>query len=402
MRFRPSFIALLLLLLLAINFTAVQAQENCVTRYVDGQFVTICFGSGGEEPPPSSCTPGAHLAFIVLEVIGPGECIGVPIYVDNCTGEVLGYASQQPGTFACNLSTQENPCVIFQAGAGGITCGTEWLVSASVGYPETFLDLRPYPASLVRWPTAARCSALPPAAGSGSLAYYSPSGGSPDDPAPGDWRNLTLTLDLEPAGPMFLSLPQIGELALPPVGEAGPPFLFEWEIPSHPAAGGSLLAGEVPGLAGLPEEVLPADIPLFVGQARSPYRLFWHLDYEAYVERQRNECVAGPNGAGAFECRTATQLLVDDGHWEVVRYDEWEARQRGGEVQPAAVQGLPPQLAADLNQDGIPDAFWNNNVTLRRMDETGRVDNPEWAASWNWGGTVYWAVREAQGQVGWP
>ncbi len=170
-------------------------------------------------PPPSeSCTPGTHLSFIVLEVSGPGECTGIPIYVDNCTGEMLGYASEQPGTFACNVPTQENPCVIFQAGPGGITCGTEWLVSASVGYPETFLDLRPYPASLVRWPTAARCSALPAAAGSGSLAYYSPTGGSPNEPRPGDWRDLTLTLDLASAGPMFLSLPQIGELALPPAG----------------------------------------------------------------------------------------------------------------------------------------------------------------------------------------
>jgi len=329
-------------------------------------------------------------------------CIGVPVYIDNCTGEMIGYASEQLGEFACNLPTQENPCMIFQAGPGGITCGTQWLVSANVGFPETYLDVRPYPASLVRWPTAARCSALPPAAGSGSLAFYSPSGGSLNDPQPGDWRDLTLTLDLLPAGPMFLSLPQIGELALPPVGEAAPPFQFQWEVPSHPAAGGSVLAGEVPGLAELPDEVLPGDIPLFVGQARSPYRLFWRLGYEEYVERRREECRTGPNSDGIYECKTDPQLPADDGHWEVVRYYEWEARQQGGEVQPAMVQGLPPNLAADLNGDGTPDAFWNHNLTLRRMDEAGRVDNPQWAASWNWGGAVYWAVREAQGQIGWP
>ena len=384
-------------LLLMGGLAVAQAQETCITKYVNGKLITICFGGGGEELPPASCTPGVSLGFIVLDVIGPGECFGVPVYIDNCTGEMVGYASEQPGPFACNLPTAENPCTVFQVGPGGITCGTEWLVSASVGFPETLLDLRPYPASLVRWPTAARCSALPPAAGSGSLAYYSPSGGSPGNPEPGDWRGLTLTLDLVSAGPMFLSLPQIGELALLAVGDAGPPFLFQWEVPSHPAVGGSARADQVSGLA-----ELPGDIPLFVGQARSPYRLFWQLSYEEYVEKEKDECIEGPNGDGIFECKTDPQLPADDGHWEVVPYYEWEARGRRGEVQPAMVQGLPSELAADLDQDGTPDAYWNSNVTLRRMDEAGRIDNPQWAASWNWGGAVYWAVREAQGQIGWP
>jgi len=388
-----------------IAASPVRAQETCQSWYdpITASIVTVCFGGGGEDPPPSSsCTSGAHLSFIILEVSGPGACIGVPVYIDNCTGEMLGYASEQPGEFVCNLPNEENPCVIFRAGPGGITCGTQWLVSASVGFPETLLDLRPYPASLVRWPTAARCSALPPASGSGSLAYYSPSGGSPTNPRPGDWKDLTLTLDLMSAGPMFLSLPQIGDLALPPVGDVGQPFLFEWEIPSHPAAGGSVLAGDVPGLAELPDEILPGDIPLFVGQARSPYRLFWRLTYEEYVEREREECVAGPDSEGAFDCSTDSGGSENDGHTEAVTYHEWEAHQEGGEVQPAMVQGLPSGLAADLDRDGTPDAYWNNNLTIRRMDDAGRVDNPQWAASWNWGGVVYWAVREAQGQIGWP
>jgi hypothetical protein len=36
------------------------------------------------------------------------------------------------------------------------------------------------------------------------------------------------------------------------------------------------------------------------------------------------------------------------------------------------------------------------------MDEAGQVDNPAWAAAWNWGGAVFWAVREGQGQIGRP
>jgi hypothetical protein len=362
----------------------------------------VCFAEEGGEPPPSVCTPGSHLGFIVLEFNGEGVCTGVPVYIDNCTGEMLAYASEEPGEFACNLPSEENPCLVFQAGAGGITCGTQWVVSASVGFPETVLDVRPYPASLVRWPTAARCSVLPEASGSGSLDYYSSSGGSRNDPQTGDWRDLVLTLDLAPAGPLFVSLPHIGELALPPVGEGGPPFLFQWEVPSHPDAGATARAGDVPGLAGLPEEVLPADMPLFVGQGRTPYRLFWSLSYEEYVERRRDECEPGPDESGAFECRTDPRLPADDGHWETVTVHEWEAQTRGGEVQPAMVQGLPQELAADIDQDGLPDAFWNRNLTLRRMDDWGGVSDPEWAASWNWGGAVYWAVREAQGQVGRP
>ena len=63
---------------------------------------------------------------------------------------------------------------------------------------------------------------------------------------------------------------------------------------------------------------------------------------------------------------------------------------------------LPAALMADINNDGTPDAYWDNNLTLRRMDDNNRVDNPRYQRSWNWGGTIYWAVREGQGQIGWP
>ena len=55
-----------------------------------------------------------------------------------------------------------------------------------------------------------------------------------------------------------------------------------------------------------------------------------------------------------------------------------------------------------VNGDGAPDAYWDNNLTLRRMDDNNRADNPRYARSWNWGGLIYWAVREGQGQIGWP
>jgi hypothetical protein len=66
------------------------------------------------------------------------------------------------------------------------------------------------------------------------------------------------------------------------------------------------------------------------------------------------------------------------------------------------VANLPAALMADVNNDGIPDAYWDNNLTLRRMDGSGSVSNPQYQRSWNWGGIIYWAVREGQGQIGWP
>jgi hypothetical protein len=189
---------------------------------------------------------------------------------------------------------------------------------------------------------------------------------------------------------MFFAMPQIGTLALPDVGADGQPSLIQWELPSHPEAGGSVLAGSVAGLG-----ELPADMPLFAGSAYSPYRLFWHLTYERYTR----DCEPGPDpGTGQFRCKTRSSLPENDGHWEY----EWDGRRDGGEILPRMVAGLPPSLAADLNGDGVPDAYWNHNLTIRRMDEGNRVDNPAWAASWHWGGAVYWAVREGQGQVGWP
>ncbi|MEA3350115.1 MAG: hypothetical protein U9Q82_05800, partial [Chloroflexota bacterium] len=90
-----------------------------------------------------------------------------------------------------------------------------------------------------------------------------------------------------------------------------------------------------------------------------------------------------------------------DGHWEEYVYYEWVAHSMGGEIHPSQVQGLPASLAADLNNDGSPDAYWDNNLTIRRMNDSNFITG-QWAASWNWGGKIYWGVREAQAQIGWP
>jgi hypothetical protein len=121
--------------------------------------------------------------------------------------------------------------------------------------------------------------------------------------------------------------------------------------------------------------------------------LSWELRY--YIYEAITECVSGPDGSGSYNCGGGT------GHREIVGY-EWRLHREGGVIPPSAVDGLPPQMAADLNGDGVADAYWDNNLTIRRMDDNNRIDNPRYQRSWNWGGTIYWAVREGQGQIGWP
>lgn len=386
-----------------------QAGGECETVFnpvpPPGSWTTICSGGGGGgtiiDPPGGgggSCTPGT-IAVGTQVVGGDALCEVWMVWYDTCTGQITymelvdiivgGSCSAPPA------EPPVNPCVAFTITGGGVYCqtswGLDWYLEASVSFPDTFLDLRPYPATLVRWPSAARNGGTPSASGSGSLDYIAYGGGDEDDPEVGDWQDVVLTLQLSPATPiLFFTMPQIGTLALPDVGSDGQPTLFQFELPSHPEAGGNVLAGSVGGLG----ELSP-DMPLFTGSATSAYRLFWSLLYEAYDK----DCQAGPDPAsGTYNCKTSNSEPLDDGHWEY----EWEDQSMGGEITPNMVIGLPPELAADLNGDGIPDAYWNSQVTIRRMDDNNSVTNPAWQGTWSWGGVVYWAVREGQGQIGGP
>lgn len=350
-------------------------------------------GGGKQNPTPVPCVPGAtHLVTIYRpeSSLGEGQCSVWENKVLDCTGETV--FGGNTGTDECPqaaASQPQHPCDKFSVTSSGITCeASGWNVRARVPFPEINLDVRPYPATLVRWPSAIRNGGQPESSGSGGVNYLPFGGGSPGNPQEGDWRNLRLTLTLRPAGPLVVTLPHIGELMLPNQGATGSPTQIQWEVPSHPAAGGGPLAGSVGGL-----EELPGDLPLFVGTGRTPYKLFWELRY--YVYTAIKGCVAGPGGNGKYNCKGGT------GHREIVGY-EWKRNSSGGEIPPAAVQNLPVSVMADMNGDGMPDAYWDNNLTLRRMDDNNRVDNPQYQRSWNWGGLIYWGVREGQGQIGWP
>ena len=388
----------ILLTLILFQFSGVQAQSGTPTCNFqpDGSIVCTIGGGGGGEGGGSgeggTCTPGEHLVYQVTAYDPEaGTCDAIPIWVDNCTGQAVESGGDAVDDMPCTLEAPgpQHPCTTFSVGGGGITCtNTEWEVSARVSFPEMFLDVRPYPVTLVRWPTALRNGGTPTSSGSGGVDYLPYGGGSPGNPQEGDWQDLRLTLTLRPSGPMMISLPKVGSLSLPNQGDSGAPTLVQWEVPSHPSEGAGPWAGTIAGL-----EELPADMPLFVGDGRTPYKLFWEVHYLEYEAIQ--ECVPGSAGGGGYNCGGGT------GHKEIVGY-EWRPHSNGGEIPPSEVNSLPPAAAADTNGDGTPDAYWDNNLTLRRMDDANHVDNPQYQHAWNWGGLIYWAVREGQGQIGWP
>ena len=267
---------LLLIVLISVQPLSVLAQSAPSCSFQpDGSIICTTGGGnegGGEEGGGNNnnnngggaCTPGNHLAFQVVEYYSESSsCKVFPIRVDNCTGQVL-HIIEQPAVMPCelpNTTPPQHPCTSFSVTAGGITCANSgWNVSARVTFPEIYLDVRPYPATLVRWPTVVRNGGMPESSGSGGVNYIPNGGGSPSHPQVGDWQNLRLILTLRPAGPMFVTLPLIGDLML----SNGASQTIQWEVPSHPAVGATTLAGSVSGL-----DELPRDMPMFVGRPLS-------------------------------------------------------------------------------------------------------------------------------------
>jgi hypothetical protein len=402
---KQGYLLFLTLALLLIPSGAVQAQTSSSCSYEpDGSIECVIsgeapiYGDDGDDNnddnqpvDPSTCEPGdIQFQYVPIDFDpSTSTCTVMGAYF-SCGILVEGGEIQED--VPCSTATtptSENPCTTFTVNSGGITCEmAEWNLKARVPFPEIFLDVRPYPATLVRWPTAIRNGGLPESSGSDGLDYVPNGGGSPDYPQEGDWKNLRLILTLRPASPMSVTLPHIGNLTLADQGATGSPTMIQWEVPSHPSVGGGPLAGSVSGL-----EELPGDVPLFVGMGHAPYKLFWELHYSEY--KARRGCVAGPDDNGLYNCGGGT------GHRGIVGY-HWKQQSSGGEIPPTSVRNLPASIKADLNGDGTPDAYWDNELTLRRMDDNNRVDNPQYQRSWNWGGIIYWAVREGQGQIGWP
>lgn len=351
----------------------------------------------GDNPGNQICPPGTTQGVRVYQRVAGtnNKCAYWDGQVECDTGKVTWDANQEAGYVNTLVDCPNglggipgHPCNEFSGSSTGFACRTwRWgfELTASVSFPGWCIDLRPFPATLVSWPTAARFSCAGTARGSDGVSYVPKGGGSPANPRPGDWANVTFSLILRPKTPTYayVNLPNVSIPPLPLVSEISPPYIFTWEKNSHPASGGGPLAGTIKGL-----DELPADIPVYVGSARTPYRLFWELQYDEWVEIWEETC-STPDIWGNQNC------------WKELVDKRWEHRITGGEIHPAAVQ-VSPSLLADENGDSVPDGFWNYaGLSIRRMNDANRVNDPVWRRTWNWGGRIYWAVREGQGQIGW-
>jgi hypothetical protein len=269
----------------------------------------------------------------------------------------------------------------YDPSSGTIHCewNFQWELQAGVSMPPIVINARPYPVTLVNWPTAMRVNALGNSSGSGSLAYAGWGGGTPSTPAVGDWRDITLTLTFRPTGsPVSVTLMKQATLTAPSSG--GPIKTFTWEVPSHPAVGATKTAGAVGQLG-----EIPSDIPLFEGHARTTYRLSYNLSYEERSKHYVCYATPVPNALGTPSPGCA------NGEWIY----SWDGKSKSGEILPSQVANLPPAM----NGGSV---FNDYSVVIQRMDDNGSTSNPKYAHRYSWGSIFYWACREGQGQVGWP
>lgn len=328
---------------------------------------------GGNE---SACVPDGTLHIIHEYVpytfpiadawyVSQGIPIGTPIcmqqgwFADSCGTKVRLFSGGVSNLHACPvvpapLPPATNPCDISASWTGSgfsASCESSWECTTAVPLPPTYIDVRPYPVTLVRWPTAIRCSGQDTSRDSCLVSEA------------GEMRNLRLTLEFRPAtGVVTVTLPFLPTFTFNASSPTAQPTLFQWEVPSHPAVGADRLAGTLDGFF----DEIPGDFPVFSGQMTTPYRLYWTVSFE------RNE------------------------------YGTWVGYSFNGELLPQNVRDLPSGMIADLNGDGSGDAYWNSNFIISRMDENNRTDNPLYERHWSYGSLLPWAVREGQGQIGWP
>ena len=122
-------------------------------------------GGGGSDPEPTECTPGATRDETVYRpepAQGEGVCSIWEYRVDDCSGVIVFGGTTGLGECPQAIPQPQHPCDSFSVTSGGITCNAfDWNVRARVTFPDIYLDLRPYPATLVRWPTAVRNGGMP-------------------------------------------------------------------------------------------------------------------------------------------------------------------------------------------------------------------------------------------------
>ena len=383
---------------------------SCTPGTGESGTVVVQAGAGGLVTSDGAVIPvGAYQlpggTWVPAGEVPPNMCFTSSAFVDSCTGEVFdsqlntdfingAVIAECPGD---ETHTPPTPCDEFVVSTGGVTCttdfvttenfpGSEWQLTVHTPFPGAEIHTRPYPATLVNWDTVMRVMSLGTSSRSGSLNYIPWGGGSESDPAAGDWKDVRLILEIKPVADWAdVFLENIGLIRMR-IGEL---HTFQWNLPSHPAAGGGPLSGEVGQL-----EELEPDVPLYTNWTRAPYMVYCTISYYEW----KSTCVGGAGDNGELNCRRNSA-----GEFTAHREWGWKRSSTTTPITPQmALNQVPASLLADLNGDGTPDAYWGRLSFIRRMDDAGNVDNPQWAHSYSWGAVWYWAAREAQGQIGWP
>jgi hypothetical protein len=387
------------------NSSGSPGLDGCTpgTNIVPGS-VTIPLNSGNVDGTTNVTLPNG--SSVTGDAIPSGLCVAAPGQVDACTGEVIdsqageifssGYVTAINCTGTGN-DTPPNPCDKFTVNGSGVTCttdfdegdsfpGSQWQLTVHTPFPGAEIHTRPYPVTLVNWDTVMRVMGLGTSSNTGHLGYAAWGGGSASSPASGDWKDVTLRLDIKPVADWAdVFLENIGLIRM----RLGEIHTFQWNLPSHPAAGGGPLSGQVGQL-----EELEPDVPLYTNWTRAPYMVYCTISYYEW----ESTCVGGAGDNGELNCRKDS-----NGNFTGHREWGWKHGSKTTAITPAmAINQVPAGMPADLNGDGKPDAYWGRLSFIRRMDDAGNVNNPEWAHSYSWGPVWYWAVREGQGQIGWP
>ena len=360
-------------------------------------------GNGNSQAcvPNGSETTGYVWVPLNFTSLGKPQCQKNSAQSDSC-GNVVANSIQSLGTeFAMdcpgsnstpapqsnnnNNNTDNNKCS-FTYNGGVVSCSWnfQWKLVASVSMPPIVIDTRPYPVTLVNWPTTMRVNSLATNSGSGTLAYAGWGGGEPGNSKTGDWKNITLTLTFRPTGnPITVTLTQ--QPAFTVSSSGGGTKTFTWVVPSHPAAGAVKTAVEVGQLG-----EIPADMTLFQGSSSTTYKLYYSESYQEYSEHF--VCLDSSTPISSVPSNKPAPANVCISGKMV---GQWNSKSNSGEIPPSAVADLP----ASINGGSV---FNDYSVVIRRMDENGSTSNPQYAHQYSWGSVYYWACREGEGQEGWP
>ena len=147
--------------------------NTVVCKCEGGNSGTSTPGGGGEAPIPEGTPSCIETYYKSFGPAGPGRCHGAIEHWDVCANpnKLLdwhidffpcgggGTPTPPPPTSPCkNLN--------FDLTSGTIICewNFQWELEAGVSMPPIVIDARPYPVTLVNWPTAMRVNGLTEAA----------------------------------------------------------------------------------------------------------------------------------------------------------------------------------------------------------------------------------------------